>query len=71
MSWIVWKTVTHPQMKDPVVDTLEIKASSVCSVVKKLKISSKLAIELKRTMRASWTDDRGGTVELVIQRKEH
>jgi hypothetical protein len=64
--WILWKTVTHPKLKEPIQSSV-LMHGTPAQVVKNLLVDAKTAIALRRELKHTFVDRRGGTIELRLE----
>lgn len=65
------KTVTHPRMKSPLVQTVQLEARDLNhAVTKRLKLSGSEKYDLRKHQTTSHVDHRGGTITLTIKEDE-
>lgn len=70
MIFKLTKTATHPAMKHPVVQTVEIDAPDLKAALERLTISNENRCNIRNAGKTSWEDSKGGTITLTLEEKK-
>jgi hypothetical protein len=65
-TWIVTKTATHPEMSQPVVQTIQLKGKFE-DVVSKIKLDDEERIAFTNNREVSFKDAKGGLITITIR----
>lgn len=64
-TWVLWKVVTHPKMKEPVIESVHLNGT-LDQVIKNIKLSGPNLYRLKKDRRLEYVDKKGGTTVLEL-----
>jgi len=70
MIYVLTRTITNPQMREPVIQSTELDAPDFKAALDRIAVSNEHRCKLRNEQRTTWTDSRNSTIELTLQPKD-